>query len=275
MDNTERRFIPADIHSHSTLSPDGCDLPMLMAERACGLGIKHYALTDHIENEKLDSWDYAGAIERSYGVFLEIKERFAGRMEVYYGAELGQALFNQPQAERILAEHDYDFVLGSTHRTRTYPRLDRVPDSDEDRYRCLDEYFEEELRLAEWGKFCSLAHLTFPLRFISGDVGGHEVDMTRYGAMIDKILETMIRQGIALEVNSAGIRKGLHVPMPSAEYVKRYYDLGGRMITVGSDAHRTADVGADIPECLDMLRDIGFKEICVFRKKQPIFITIT
>lgn len=274
METEEIRPIPADIHNHSILSPDGCDEPMKMAERACGLGIKHYALTDHIENEKLDSWDYAGAMAKSYGVFLEIRERFAGRMEVYYGAELGQAFYDLPQAERILAEHDYDFVLGSTHRTRTYPRLDRVPDSDEDRYRCLDEYFEEELRLAEWGKFCSLSHLTFPLRFISGDVGGAEVDMTRYSAIIDKILETIIRQGIALEVNSAGIRKGLHVPMPSVEYVKRYFDKGGRMVTVGSDAHRVADVGADIPECLDMLRDIGFGEICVFRKKQPIFITI-
>ena len=274
MQAEERRLIPADIHNHSTLSPDGCDQPMLMAERACGLGIKHFALTDHIECEKLDSWDYMGAIERSHGVFLEIKERFAGRMEVYYGAELGQPLFALPQAERILAEHDYDFVLGSTHRTRTYPRLDRVPDSDEDRYRCLDEYFEEELRLAEWGNFCSLSHLTFPLRFISGDVGGHEVDMTRYSAVIDKILETIIRQDIALEVNSSGIRKGLHVSMPSAEYIRRYHEKGGRMVTVGSDAHRTADVGADIPQCLDMLRDIGFGEICVFRKKEPIFISI-
>lgn len=268
------RRIPADIHNHSTLSPDGCDEPMRMAERACGLGIKHFALTDHIECEKLESWDYAGAIARSYDVFLEIQERFRGKMEVYYGAELGQALFDLPAAEKILTEHDYDFVLGSTHRTRTYPRLDRVPDSDEDRYRCLDEYFEEELRLAEWGRFCSLSHLTFPLRFISGDVGGAEVDMSRYSTIIDKILETIIRQGIALEVNSAGIRKGLHVPMPNAEYVRRYYDKGGRMVTVGSDAHRVADVGADDLTVYDMLRDIGFTEVCVFRKKQPIFVSI-
>lgn len=268
------RHIPADIHNHSTLSPDGCDEPMRMAERACGLGIKHFALTDHIECEKLESWDYAGAIARSHDVFLEIQERFRGKMEVYYGAELGQALFNLPAAEKILAEHDYDFVLGSTHCTRTYPRLDRVPDSDEDRYRCLDEYFDEELRLAEWGRFCSLSHLTFPLRFISGDVGGHEVDMSRCSAIIDKILEIIIRQGIALEVNSAGIRKGLHVPMPNAEYVKRYYDKGGRMVTVGSDAYRVADVAADVPQVYGMLRDIGFTEVCVFRKKQPIFVSI-
>ena len=98
--------------------------------------------------------------------------------------------------------------------------------------------------------------------------------MSRYDAIIDKILETVIRQDIALEVNSSGIRKGLHVPMPSAEYVRRYFGKGGRMVTVGSDAHSVEDVGADIPEVLDMLRDIGFSEICVFRKKQPIFISI-
>lgn len=274
METTELRVIPADIHNHSTLSPDGHDQPMRMAERAFGLGIKHYALTDHIETEKFDGWDYAGAVEKSYSVYLEIKERFEGRMEVYYGVELGQPLFDLPLAERLLAEHDYDFVLGSTHRTRTYPFLNKIPDSAEDRYRCMDEYFEEELRLAEWGKFCSLSHLTFPLRFISGDFGGHEVDMSRYDAIIDKILETVIRKDIALEVNSSGIRKGLHVPMPSAEYVRRYFGKGGRMVTVGSDAHCVEDVGADIPEVLDMLRDIGFSEICVFRKKQPIFISI-
>lgn len=262
--------IPADIHSHSTLSPDGCDLPMLMAERACELGIKHFALTDHIECDKLESWDYFGAIERSHSAFLEIRERFAGRMEVYYGAELGQPLFAPEQAEKILAEHDFDFILGSTHRTRTYSWVQEATRLEGGVYLYLDEYFEEELRLAEWGKFCSLAHLTFPLRFVEGAV----VDMTRYDAIIDKILETLIRQGIALEVNSSGLRKGLDAPMPSAGYIRRYCEKGGRMITVGSDAHRTADIGADIPECLDMLREIGFGEICVFRKKQPIFISI-
>ena len=62
--------------------------------------------------------------------------------------------------------------------------------------------------------------------------------------------------------------------MPNSEYVKRYYDKGGRMVTVGSDAHRVADVAADVPQVYGMLRDIGFTEVCVFRKKQPIFVSI-
>ena len=266
--------IPIDCHMHSTLSPDGHDAPEVMAKRAFELGIKHFTLTDHIENEKLDSWNYAEAMEKSREVYLALKDEYDGRMNVYFGAELGQPLYNLPQAEEILQKYDYDLVLGSQHRTKSYARVDRLPDSEAVRYAYLDEYFEELLALAKWGKFCVLSHLTFPLRFISGDVGGHEVDISRYSAIIDEILDTIIKSDIALEVNSSGIRKGLHVPMPSAEYIKRYRDRGGRMISVGSDAHRVEDVGADIPQCLDMLKDIGFNEICVFSRRDPVFIKI-
>ncbi|MBQ8170465.1 MAG: histidinol-phosphatase HisJ family protein [Oscillospiraceae bacterium] len=267
-------IIPVDCHIHSTLSPDGNDSPETMARRAFELGIKHFTLTDHIENEKLSSWGYAEAMEKSLEVYRRLKAEYEGRMNVYFGAELGQALYDLPQAEAILERYDYDFVLGSQHRTKSYARVDRLPDDDTVKYAYLDEYFEELLALAEWGRFCSLSHLTFPLRFISGDVGGGELDITRYCSVIDKILDTIIKKDIALEVNSSGIRKGLHVPMPGMEYVKRYRDRGGRMITVGSDAHRAEDVGADIPQCLEGLREIGFSEICVFSKKQPIFIKI-
>lgn len=268
-----------DCHTHSLLSPDGHNEPMEMAARAFGLGIKHYAITDHIETEKLDEWDCAGALEKSRAAFEQIKERFAGKMNVYYGAELGQPLYNLPRAEEILARYDFDFVLGSQHRTKTYPYLDKVPDTPQDRRRCLDEYFEEELALAEYGKFCSLSHLTFPLRFLALHEGAQgkplfENEMSRYKSIIDKIFETIISKDIALEVNSSGIRKGLGVPMPAADYVRRYRALGGKMITLGSDAHYVNDVGADISKCVELIKDAGFSEICVFSKKEPIFITI-
>ncbi len=266
--------IPVDCHIHSTLSPDGNDAPEIMAKRAYELGIKHFTLTDHIENEKLDSWHYAEAMERSFEVYKALKAEYDGRMNVYFGAELGQPLYNLPQAEEILQKYDYDFVLGSQHRTKSYKRVDLLPNDEAVKYAYLDEYFEELLALAKWGKFCSLSHLTFPMRFISGDVGGGELDISRYSSVIDEILDTIIKSDIALEVNSSGIRKGLHAPMPNAEFIQRYRDKGGKLITVGSDAHRVEDVGADIPQCIEMLKDIGFSEICVFSRKRPVFIKI-
>lgn len=277
-DELNRRCIPSDCHTHSTLSPDGRSAPALMAERACALGIKHFTLTDHIEIEKFHEWDYEGAVKKSREVYLEAKQLYAGKMNVYFGAELGQPLYDLPLAEKVLAQNDYDFVLGSQHCTRSYPFLNKVPDTDADRKRCLDEYYDEELALAEWGKFCSLSHLTFPLRFLCVNLRTgqlcREVDMSRYRSIIDKILQTIISKDIALEVNSSGIRKGLGVSMPDAEYVRRYRELGGRLITVGSDAHVSCDVGADIPQCLDMLRETGFGEIAVYSRKEPVFIKI-
>lgn len=274
MDKEIISAVPADCHTHSTLSPDGSDAPEIMARRAHRLGIKHFTLTDHIENEKLSSWHYAEAMQRSFEAYKALKAKYDGRMNIYFGAELGQALYKLPQAEAILAQYDYDFVLGSQHRTKSYARVDRLPNDKAVKYAYLDEYFEEVLALAEWGKFCALSHLTFPLRFISGDVGGGELDISRYDAVIDRIFDVIIKGDIALEVNSSGIRKGLHVSMPGAEYIQRYRDKGGRLITVGSDAHRAEDIGADIPQCLQMLKDIGFSQICVFNRKKPVFINI-
>lgn len=266
-----------DLHSHSTLSPDGCDTPMKMAERACEMGLKHFALTDHIEADKFDEWDYAGSVKKSYGEYLEIKERFGDKMEVYYGAELGQALYNTELTDKILEENDFDFILGSQHRTRSFKYLGVSPEEGK---LLLKEYFDEVLALAEWGRFCSLSHLNYPLRYIEVDWRSENlpricrIDMSPYRAVIDKILETIVSKEIALEVNSAGIRKGLGVSMPDADIVRRYKALGGKMITVGSDAHRVADVAADIPQCLEMLKENGFNEICAFKRKQPVFIKI-
>ncbi len=269
--------IPADIHTHSTLSPDGHGSPEAMAEQAYNLGIKHYALTDHIEADELydtSEWNYFEALGRFHGVYQQLRSQYEGRMNIYYGVELGQALYDREQSEKILAEHDYDFVLGSCHRSRTYRRINRLPEGENVIGTFLTEYYNEMLELVEWGRFNVLTHLTFPLRFLCHDIDISRLDMSPYMSTIDKIMDTIISKGIALEVNSSGIRKGLNVPMPSAEYIRRYHNKGGRLITVGSDAHWVNDVGANIPECLAMLRDIGYNEICVFSRKNPTFIKI-
>lgn len=274
-----------DIHNHSNLSSDGSDEPMDMAARAYELGVSHFALTDHIELDEFGDgeWDYRAAIDKSRPTFERLRDEFDGKMKIYYGAEIGQPLYDLPTAEEILAEHDYDFVLGSVHRTEHYEHMSRIPDTEFDRRRVLSEYFDEMLKLVEWGRFCSLAHITFLMRFVSIDTpSGLVIDKDKrcnavfevYRPIIDKILETIVKKDIALEVNSSGYRRGLGEPMAGAAFIKRYRELGGRMITVGSDAHQTCDVAADIPESLALLRELGFNEVCVFEKREPVFIRI-
>lgn len=274
-----------DIHNHSNLSPDGSDTPYDMARRAMELGVRHFALTDHIELDEFGDgeWDYFAAIDKTYPAYLKLKGEFGDKMNIYYAAEIGQALYDLPTTEDILDKHDYDFILGSVHRTRHYEHFGHFPDNEFDRKRVLSEYWDDMLELAEWGRFCSLAHMTFLTRFVNIDTPHGLVKDTEkrcqavfdtYKTIIDKILETIVKKDIALEVNSSGYRRGLGGPMAGAPFIARYRELGGRMITVGSDAHQASDIAADIPKCYELLRSLGFNEVCVFEKKQPKFISI-
>ncbi len=274
-----------DIHTHSNLSPDSAEEPMDMAARACELGVKHFALTDHIELDEFGDgeWDYWVAIERSKPTFERLKSEFGGKMRVYYGAEIGQPLYDLPTAEKILTGHDYDFVIGSVHRTAHYEHMSRIPDTEFDRKRVLKEYFDEMLGLVEWGRFCTLAHMTFLMRVVNIETSSGLVAekdkrcdavFSEYKPIIDKILEMIVKKDIALEVNSSGYRRGLGGPMAGAAFIKRYRELGGKLITVGSDAHMVCDVAADIPRCYELLRELGFNEVCVFEKREPKFIRI-
>lgn len=274
-----------DIHIHSNISPDGNNTPEEMASRAAESGIKHFALTDHIEIDSKgdEKWDYTGYLDRMKPAYQRLRAEYDGRMNIYFAAEMGQALYDLPAAERILAEYDFDYVIGSLHRTGHYAHMNEIPDTEYDRRRIIKEYFEEMLSLAEWGKFSTLAHMTFVLRYTGVDTpSGLVTDKTKrsqaafevHKPIIDKILQTVISKEIALEVNSSGYRKGLGVPMPSAEFIKRYRELGGRLITIGSDAHRISEIASGIPKCCKLLRELGFSEVCVFEKKEPKFIKI-
>ena len=282
---TEKQLL-VDVHSHSNLSSDGIDEPMDMAKRAAEIGVTHFALTDHIELDEFgdEEWDYWAAIEKTKPAFEQIKSAYGDKMHVYYAAEIGQALYDLPTTEKILAEHDYDFIIGSVHRTVHYAHMSKIPDTEYDRTRVLKEYFDEMVDLVEWGQFSTLAHMTFLMRFINIDVPGQPLVKEKslrskavfetYKTVIDKILQTIIKKDIALEANSSGYRRGLGGPMASPEIIARYRELGGKLVTVGSDAHDIGDIGKDIPQTFRLLKEIGFKEIAVFEKKQPIMLQI-
>ena len=274
-----------DIHNHCNLSSDSAATPEEMAKTAYELGVSHFALTDHIELDEFHDgeWDYWAAIDKMPPTFARLHAEYTGKMNIYFGVEIGQPLYNLHTAEKIIAAHDYDFIIGSVHRTCHYEHMGKIPDNEFDRKRVMIEYWEDMLNLVEWGKFCSLGHMTFLLRFTSVDTPTGVVyekteraqaayDTNR--SIIDEILKTIVKKDIALEVNTSGYRRGLGGPMADAPFIKRYRELGGRLITVGSDAHQASDIAKDVDKCYALLRELGFSEICVFKKKEPIFISI-
>ena len=124
------------------------------------------------------------------------------------------------------------------------------------------------LELAKWNKFDSLAHITYPLRYIQG-FQKIPVDMKPYDELIREILKTVAQNGKAIEINTSTMRQGLGMTMPSLEYVKLFRELGGEHVTIGSDAHWAKDIGSHLEVGMDMLKEAGFDTFTVYRRREP------
>ena len=177
--------------------------------------------------------------------------------------------------EKLLSTMNYDIVIGSIHNLPNVQDFYYMDFSDEsiDYYALLDDYFNWELKLAQWGGFDTLAHLTYPLRYIVGNYG-KPVDMTRYSEIIDEILVTLIRSGKSLEINTAGLRQPIGVTSPDESIVRRYKQLGGEMITVGSDAHFAEHLGAGIEQGYELALRCGFDKIALYQNRTPTLVPI-
>ena len=258
-----------DCHTHSICSPDG-NVPILeMARAAKAAGLGELCITDHCDllnggGERTLNYDWAPVLEQ-YAQARQLEdESFALRL----GLELGGAQVSPAHAEAILAGAELDFVIGSVHNksealggsdfyyvSYTSPRLC---------HELLDDYFDSLLAVARLGLYDSLGHLIYPLRYMNRR-DGQGVTLEPHLPVIREILAAVIESGRSLEVNTYCGR----TVEDWREVLVLYHEMGGRRVTLGSDAHHPENVGRGMAEACALLRELGFGEVTVYRRRQP------
>lgn len=261
-----------DSHTHSLHSFDGSDSVESLVESAVNKGVKVLAVTDHcdIDGDDIDADKICG------GELADLDAcaaRYGGRIKLLRGIELGQGIYRREESERLLDKYGFDFVLGSIHnlyKTEDFYFLDY---KNIDVYELLSRYFDALQELCDWGRFDSLAHLTYPLRYICGR-DGIEVDLGAFADKIDSIFLSLIKNGKALELNTSGLFQELGDTMPGIDCIKRYRELGGKYLTVGSDSHKADRIAQGIETGLEIALECGFEQITYFENRQPVLIDI-
>lgn len=268
-------MLPFDLHTHTSFSFDGEYGAEEMVFRAYELGIKRYAITDHLEiNEyHLPEFRYPEILKEAKAVIPGLIEKYKGKIDLIRGIELGQPVHDTALAEKLLSEGQYDYIIGSCHMIRGYQDFYFLDYDENDPVKLLDVYFDELIEMAEWGKFDTLAHITYPLRYIVGDKG-KKIDMTRYEKQLERLFSLIIERNIALEINTSGLRQNIGETLPGEELLRKYYNMGGRLITMGSDAHKPEDIGKGIAEGIALAKKIGFSAVSVYKNRKPIMIEI-
>lgn len=269
-------MILADTHTHTTFSSDGHGEPEAMIASAVSRGLSVYCITDHMDwLYPMDQTKFIFDPKEYFAKLTKLREKWSDRIDLRIGIELGLrdeadvAEAVRKYYEELLRSYPFDYVIGSTHCVchidPYYPSYWENRTGTEG----MLQYLESELwNMEHCDGFQVCGHLDYLLRYVPKN---RRVNKAKLGDAVDAILLTLIRRDIGLEINTGSLRRNYPETNPSAAIAARYYELGGRLITVGSDAHYPEHVAADFDRAEAMLMSIGFREYAVFSGRKPSF----
>ncbi|MCS7060285.1 MAG: histidinol-phosphatase HisJ family protein [Anaerolineae bacterium] len=266
-----------DYHVHTHFSCD-CNYSMEdMCRAAIAAGAHQIAFCEHEEHNPSDGCYHTLDHDAYWRELRRCRALFAGQLTIRAGIEISEPHRYADQAAATLAAYPWDYVLGSLHwldeQTNTLsPHFaDRFgPGRWRESFRA---YFREIQRLAQEGEFDIIAHFDYPARYFRPP-GGDTYHIAEFEAEIRPALQTLIARGKGIEINTASLRKGLSHPCPPSVVVGWYREMGGRILTIGSDAHRPQDVTAGFAVAAQIARAAGFTQLAVFEHRRPDFIDL-
>lgn len=273
-------MVLSDYHIHTLFSDDSKATMAEMARAEAEMGMTHICFTDHVEDcchddpvSYLVHGDYFATMERYLKEASEIREEYRGKMDIRIGIELGGANHDPELAKNIAFSDGLDFIIGSVHNLKGRPDFFAMDYNSEEECRgMIREYLVENIETAELGYCDVLGHVGFANKFMYDK--GYDVKITEFDDELNVLLRTLVEKGVGLEINTSGLRRKINETAPTLNVVKRYREMGGEIITVGSDGHVPKYAGYGAQTGFEILREAGFKYVTVFEERKPKFLNI-
>lgn len=280
----------ADYHIHCKYSDDSEEDLEKIIETAINKGIGEICFTDHVdygikldkdvfekidENAKKDWIKKIGRIDLNvdypnyFKEIEELREKYKDKITIRQGLEFGMQVHTIKDFQKLFDKYKekFDFVILSCHQVndKEFWTNEFQKGKSIDEYNA--EYYEEIYRvMSRYSDYSILGHLDHIQRY---NETIYSFEKSR--EIIVKILKKVIEDNKGIEVNTSSFRYGLKELTPERDILKLYHELGGKIITIGSDAHKAENVGEHIPYIQEELKKIGFIDICTFDKMKPIF----
>lgn len=263
-----------DTHMHTKFSGDSDAEPPLLIKKAKDLNLSGLCFTDHHDMDNIHEPDLFLLNFPAYSAEISaIKEQYTSDdFSVFMGIEMGLVADRVDTMREILDNYPFDYCLGAVH---TLYGIDPYYDDYFEGHDVSKKYEEHLLytlkNIEVFPEFDSLAHLDYMVRYGTDFCLRKGLEVVPLGCeeLISEILLALIKRDICLEVNTGAFRTSLNRTNPDFDVIKKYKDLGGKLITLGSDAHRYEHVGLKFPEVREKLLDIGFKSQMVFINRKP------
>ena len=253
-------------------------------------GVLGVAITDHLNIRNYEKQDSAQRFLDQHEAILEMREKMKGKLELSCGIEVGEYAEAPQKAEFILNYGWFDVVLGSCHavkegvsgfgaifRAAKENNSDLLTETstDEEILSLVSDYYDTMARMISMPRFFDvMAHVTLPFRYL-GRLYGNRFSWRQMEDKIFPLLQYAVKNEVALELNTNGWTDelGTHT-LPEKDLIQHYYQMGGRLITIGTDSHKKGRLTDGFDNAFKELKEIGFREYCFYRARKPIFYPI-
>lgn len=265
-----------DYHIHTHFSSDCQVNPEEYIERAISRGIKELCFTDHVDfdypvengNEmfKID-------VEQYFAQLSELKERYNDSIKIKIGVELGVNPSIYDKNRDFVKAHPFDFVIGSSHIVNGIDPYSPSYWENKDIDEGIMEYYEAILHnVTFYNDYDVYGHLDYVRRYVR-DKSYVYVDSKFYD-ITEMILKNIISKGHGIELNTRGLQEGFTPFIPTIVILERYKQLGGEIVTIGSDSHKLRNLGYGFKTAKDILINAGFKYYTSYKDRKPTFIPL-
>ena len=271
----------ADYHVHTEFSDDSVYPMKTVIQDAIAMGMNEICLTDHVDYGVKIDWDCGKQIQYRNGEPLanvdyprymfeidRMKRLYGNKIRIKTGLEFGIQKHTIPDFQRLFERYAFDFIILSIHQVENQEFWTQDFQRGRSQKEYQQRYYEEMLAVVrDYKDYSVLGHMDLIARYDLAGVYPFE----KVRPVIEDILHIVIADGKGIEVNTSSHRYGLTDTMPSANILKLYRDMGGRIITIGSDSHKPEHLGAYIRETQALLKSLGYKQFCTFEHMRPIF----
>lgn len=256
----------ADCHIHTSFSGDSDTPPREQIEKAISLGMKRICITDHHDYDVVSDIDFNLDLPKYFEELSRLREEYSDRLDICIGVEMGLQSHISGYLEELSKKYPFDYIIGSVHFVDGLdPYYDEYFDTHEGN--AYERFFEVTLkRIKKISCFDSLGHLDYIVRY--GKKRGLSYSYKEFAEYIDPILKVLVEKGKALECNTGALAREMIETNPCKDVFLRYRELGGELITLGSDAHSPETLGFCFDMAGEMLRDCGFKYYAVYRGRR-------
>ena len=269
-------MIKTDCHTHTIYSFDGKNTMAEMVERAVLFGLTDIAVTDHADLHPVYEAKFHADFNEVKREADGLKKLYSDRINIIFGVEVGLGMIYKSKIDALLDSCEFEFVIGSAHDLDFEDIYSKEFYLKHDKRAAYEKFYKHTLECIKSTKGVDvLGHIDYIERYVK-QYGGYDGSFCYddHSELLDEIFRYIIGEGIGIEINTSGFKYGLGHVHPDSRFVKRYKQLGGEIVTIGSDAHDITQIGAHFERAESALREAGFTAHTIWRDGRAVMVDL-